>query len=183
MTRYVAFLRGVNVGGINIKKREANVTLSVVNARTTEEEALTEGYARKTDVGFGGGAAHTTRSVLGVAVPMASATADVAAARAAVRTAQIDLDYTKVASPIAGRVGRSAVTPGALVTANQATALATVQQLDPMWDELFPAEQARIVALLVERVEIVTDGLNVRLRMDGLAGLAREITADIGAAA
>lgn len=44
------------VGGINVKKREANVTLSVVNARTTEEEALTEGYARKTDIGFGGGA-------------------------------------------------------------------------------------------------------------------------------
>lgn len=43
------------VGGINMKKREASVTLSVVNARTTEEEALTEGYARKTDIGFGGG--------------------------------------------------------------------------------------------------------------------------------
>jgi curli biogenesis system outer membrane secretion channel CsgG len=42
-------------GGINVKKGEANVTLSIVNARTTEEEALTEGYARKTDVSFGGG--------------------------------------------------------------------------------------------------------------------------------
>jgi curli biogenesis system outer membrane secretion channel CsgG len=40
-------------GGINVKKGEANVTLSIVNARTTEEEALTEGYARKTDVSFG----------------------------------------------------------------------------------------------------------------------------------
>lgn len=45
-------------------------------------------------------------------------------------------------------------------------------RLDPLWDELFPAEQARIVALLVERVDIATEGLNVRLRMDGLAGLA-----------
>ena len=60
---------------------------------------------------------------------------------------------------------------------------AALIRLDPLWDDLFPAEQARIVALLVERVEIVTEGLNVRLRMDGLAGLAREITADIGAAA
>ena len=42
-------------GGISVKKKEANVTLSIVNARTTEEEALTEGYARKTDIGFGGG--------------------------------------------------------------------------------------------------------------------------------
>lgn len=46
---------GAIAGGLNIKKKEANVTLSVVNARTTEEEALTEGYARKTDIGFGGG--------------------------------------------------------------------------------------------------------------------------------
>lgn len=44
------------VAGINVRKREANVTLSVVNARTTVEEALVEGYYRKTDVGFGGGA-------------------------------------------------------------------------------------------------------------------------------
>jgi curli biogenesis system outer membrane secretion channel CsgG len=44
------------VGGINVKKKEANVTLSIVNARTTEEEALTEGYARKSDLSFGGGA-------------------------------------------------------------------------------------------------------------------------------
>lgn len=42
-------------GGINVKKKEANVTLSIVNARTTEEEALTEGYARKQDVSFFGG--------------------------------------------------------------------------------------------------------------------------------
>jgi curli biogenesis system outer membrane secretion channel CsgG len=46
---------GAIAGGINIKKGEASVTLSLVNARTTEEEALTQGYARKTDVGFGAG--------------------------------------------------------------------------------------------------------------------------------
>lgn len=42
-------------GGINVKKGEANVTLSVVNARTTEEEALVEGYARKKDISWGAG--------------------------------------------------------------------------------------------------------------------------------
>ncbi len=61
------------------------------------------------------------------------AQADVEAAKAAVRTAQIDLDRTRVTAPVAGRIGRSAVTAGALVTANQATALATVQQLDPIY--------------------------------------------------
>jgi site-specific DNA recombinase len=61
---------------------------------------------------------------------------------------------------------------------------AALQQLDPLWDELFPTEQARIVALLVERVDIGTDGLNVRLRVDGLSDLAHEMLAgDMGAAA
>ena len=46
---------GALAGGINVKKGEANVTISLVNARTTEEEALTEGYARKTDVSWGAG--------------------------------------------------------------------------------------------------------------------------------
>lgn len=46
---------GAIAGGINIKKGEAKTTLSLVNARTTEEEALTQGYARKSDIGFGGG--------------------------------------------------------------------------------------------------------------------------------
>lgn len=54
-------------------------------------------------------------------------------ARAAVETAHISLVYTKVLSPISGRISRSAVTEGALVTANQPTALATVQQLDPVY--------------------------------------------------
>ncbi len=54
-------------------------------------------------------------------------------AKAAVETAHINLVYTKVLSPIPGRSSRSAVTEGALVTANQATALATVQQLDTVY--------------------------------------------------
>lgn len=64
------------------------------------------------------------------------AQADVSAAKAALDKARIDLDYTLVKSPIAGRIGRSAVTQGALVTANQAAALATVQQLDPIYVDL-----------------------------------------------
>jgi membrane fusion protein, multidrug efflux system len=54
-------------------------------------------------------------------------------AKAGVETAHINLVYTKVLSPISGRSSRSAVTEGALVTANQATALATVQQLDMVY--------------------------------------------------
>jgi membrane fusion protein (multidrug efflux system) len=61
------------------------------------------------------------------------AEADVAATRAAVETARINLAYTKVTAPISGRIGRSTVTDGALVTASQPAALATIQQLDSMY--------------------------------------------------
>jgi membrane fusion protein, multidrug efflux system len=61
------------------------------------------------------------------------AEADVAATRAAVQTAGINLAYTKVTAPISGRIGRSNVTDGALVTASQPAALATIQQLGTMY--------------------------------------------------
>ena len=64
------------------------------------------------------------------------AIASVAVDEAALERARIDLGYTRVTSPIAGRIGRSTVTQGALVTANQALALATVQQLDPIYVDL-----------------------------------------------
>lgn len=61
------------------------------------------------------------------------AEADVELNKAAVETARINLAYTRVTSPISGRIGKSSVTTGALVTANQQGALATVQQLDPIY--------------------------------------------------
>jgi membrane fusion protein (multidrug efflux system) len=61
------------------------------------------------------------------------AAADIALAKAAVDTAHINLAYTRVFSPISGRTGRSSVTEGALVDANQRTALVVVQQLDPIY--------------------------------------------------
>ncbi|MBD9529487.1 recombinase family protein [Paracoccus sp. PAR01] len=59
----------------------------------------------------------------------------------------------------------------------EAEVVAALQRIDPVWDALFPAEQARIIALLVERVDIGTEGLKVHLRVDGLPGLAREMQA------
>ncbi len=61
------------------------------------------------------------------------ANAAVLAAKAAVETARINLAYTKVTSPISGRIGASTVTEGALVQSGQTTAMATVQQLDPIY--------------------------------------------------
>lgn len=63
---------------------------------------------------------------------LAQAQADVASTKASVETAQINLAYTKVTAPIDGRIDRSALTQGALVTANQAAVLTTIRKLDPI---------------------------------------------------
>lgn len=67
------------------------------------------------------------------AATAAQTAAAVQAAQANVETARINLAYTKVTSPISGRIGKSSVTEGALVSNGQTTALATVQQLDPIY--------------------------------------------------
>lgn len=64
------------------------------------------------------------------------AEADVAAAQAAVDGSRISLAYAQITAPISGRIGKSTVTQGALVTAGQAMALATIQQLDPIYVEV-----------------------------------------------
>lgn len=64
------------------------------------------------------------------------ADASVVAAQAGVESARINLAYTKVTSPIDGRIGKSSVTEGALVTTGQSAALATVQQLDPIYADV-----------------------------------------------
>ena len=63
----------------------------------------------------------------------AQATADVAGAKAAVQTAQLNLDYATVTAPISGRIGQALVTEGALVTSAEATQLALIQQVDSVY--------------------------------------------------
>lgn len=64
------------------------------------------------------------------------AEADVGAARASLDAANVTLGYARITAPISGRIGKSSVTQGALVSAGQANALATVQQLDPIYVDL-----------------------------------------------
>jgi membrane fusion protein (multidrug efflux system) len=75
-----------------------------------------------------------------------SARADVAAARAAVQSARISLDYTQVTAPIAGRIGRALVTEGALVSAAEATPLALIQQTATVYVN-FTQSSAELLAL------------------------------------
>ena len=108
-------------------------------------------------------------------------------AKAAVETARINLAYTGVKAPISGRIGRSAVTNGALVTANQATALATIQQLDPMYVDVTQsnAEMLRLKQSLANGVLKKSSSAPVKLILeDGssypLAGTLKfsEVTVD-----
>lgn len=111
------------------------------------------------------------------AAALKQAQAEVAAAQAALDKARIDLDYTRVKSPIAGRIGRSAVTPGALVTANQETALATVQQLDPIYVDLTQSS-AELLRLRREleagRLQREGDSVAVRLVLEDGSEYAAE---------
>jgi hypothetical protein len=68
------------------------------------------------------------------------------------------------------RPDEAAVTEGDVIDA--------LSHLDPIWDELFPDEQKRIVQLLVERVEVHPEGAEVRIRSDGLTSLVIELRED-----
>jgi hypothetical protein len=60
---------------------------------------------------------------------------------------------------------------------SEAVVREALERLDPLWEELFPAEQARIVQLLVQRVDLKADGLELRLRTQGLGRVVRELGA------
>ena len=60
---------------------------------------------------------------------------------------------------------------------NEADVREALERLDPLWDELFPAEQTRIVQLLVERVDVSPDGADIRLRTEGLTNLVTDLRA------
>lgn len=98
------------------------------------------------------------------------ARADVEAARAALEMAEINLGYTRVKAPISGRIGRSSVTPGALLNANQAEPLARIQQLDPIYVDLTQSsiELLRLRKALASGSLVSTDQAraNVRLKLE-----------------
>lgn len=96
------------------------------------------------------------------------AEADVAASQAIVRNAQIDLGYSTVRAPISGQSNRSSVTAGALVTANQANALVTIQQLDPIYVDInqSSAELLRLRQQLSQGSIDRSNNTKVRLRLE-----------------
>lgn len=100
---------------------------------------------------------------------LAQAKASVAASKAAVQTAKINLDYTTIKAPISGRIDKSALTPGALVTANQTTALTTIRTLDPINVDVTQSSTNLLnlrQAIDSGRIKISGENVSVKLKLD-----------------
>ncbi len=106
----------------------ARATQAKAEANAAQATALAERYKPLVDAN-----AVSKQEYASAVAAQKQGEADVAAAKAAVQTAAINVDYATVTSPISGRIGRALVTEGALVGQGEATPLALVQQIDPMY--------------------------------------------------
>lgn len=106
----------------------AKAELSKAKANLASARLLAERYSKIVDI-----SAVSKQEYDNAIASRDQAIAAVESARQAVETARINLQYTRVLSPVSGRISRSYVTPGALVTQNQQNSLATVQQLTPVY--------------------------------------------------
>ncbi|OQP87252.1 efflux transporter periplasmic adaptor subunit [Rhizobium rhizosphaerae] len=97
---------------------------------------------------------------------LVQAQADVASAKAALESARINLDYTHIRAPIGGRVGASTVTVGALVTADQTTALTTIRQIDPINVDVIQSSVNLLkLRRSIDEGRLKTTGANVQVRL------------------
>lgn len=106
----------------------ARATLAKAQANLTQAKELATRYKPLADA-----RAISSQEYVNAQAAQAQAEADIAAAQAALRTAQLNLGYASVTAPISGRIGRALVTEGALVSATEATQLALIQQIDPVY--------------------------------------------------
>ncbi|MBO9574297.1 MAG: efflux RND transporter periplasmic adaptor subunit [Sphingobium sp.] len=120
---------------------EASANLKSAQASEEAARAVAERYKPLADI-----EAVSKQDYTNALAAARQANAAVAQRRAQVETAQINLRYTSVPAPISGRIGRSLVTDGGLVTANQATALAQINQLDPIYVDI-QQSAAELIAL------------------------------------
>ncbi len=100
---------------------------------------------------------------------LAQARADVASGKAALETARINLDYTTIRAPISGRIDTSTLTPGALVTASQDTALTTIRTLDPINVDVTQSSTNLLnlrQAIAAGKIRITGDNVSVRLKLE-----------------
>ena len=117
-----AFRADHNSAQAQVARAQAALTTARLNASRSAQLAKIDAVSRQDDEN----AQATLRQ----------AQADLRAAQAALQGAGVPLGFTRIVAPISGQIGKSAVTQGALVTANQAAPLATIQHLDPMYVDL-----------------------------------------------
>jgi membrane fusion protein (multidrug efflux system) len=143
----------------------AQAALARSQANLVQAQALADRYAPLMQAN-----AISKQEYVNAVAAQKTAEADVATARAAVRTAQINLGYAAVTAPIGGRIGRALVTEGALVGQGDATPLATIQQVDPMYVNFTqPASEVLRLRRAVEAGRVTrsgTDGAVVRIVLD-----------------
>ncbi|MGO4390217.1 efflux RND transporter periplasmic adaptor subunit [Variovorax sp. M-6] len=108
--------------------QSAEASLARAEANAVQARALAERYKPLVEAN-----AVSKQEYLNAVAAQKTAEADIAVGRAAVQTAKINLGYATVTAPIAGRIGRSLVTEGALVGQSDATALAVIQQINPLY--------------------------------------------------
>ncbi len=113
---------------LQASQASAQATLARAQANQGQARALAERYKPLAEAN-----AISQQEYANAVAAQKAAEAEVAAAEASVRTAQINLGYAQVVAPIAGRIGRALVTEGALVGQGEATPLAVIQQLDPLY--------------------------------------------------
>ncbi|MCI2262175.1 efflux RND transporter periplasmic adaptor subunit [Xanthomonas indica] len=108
--------------------------------------------------------------------------AAVVAAKAALQTARINLDYTRITAPISGRIGTSSYTPGALVSAGQSEVLATINQLDPMYVDVTQSS-AQLLQLRRQldagQLKAVDGKAEVKLQLEDGSTYARSGTLEV----
>lgn len=100
---------------------------------------------------------------------LAQARADVASNKAAVDTARINLDYTNITAPIGGRIDKSSLTPGALVTASQSTAMTTIRTIDPIYVDVTESSTNLLnwrQAVKEGRIKVSGSDVNVKLKLE-----------------
>jgi membrane fusion protein (multidrug efflux system) len=142
----------------------ANLVKAEANVRAVQ--AKSERYAELVKIG-----GVSKQEFDDVRASLSQGRSDVAIAKAELATAKINLDYTRVMSPISGRIGQSKVTEGALVNASQATAIAVVQQLDQIYVDVSRSGE-EMMQLRERYPELKTGGStgsssSVRLLVDG----------------
>lgn len=111
----------------------ANAKANLQSAKAVEHNARLKAERFK---GLLGSKAVSQQDYDDATAALMQAQAAVASAEAAVNSAQINLNYTRITAPISGQIGRSDVTEGALLTANQTQVMATIRQLDPIYVDL-----------------------------------------------